>query len=282
MTTAHAATDYDRITRALAFLEAAAPAQPSLAALAVHVGMSEFHLQRLFTRWAGVSPKRFLQVQTLQHAKQALAGARSVLDGTWDAGLSSPGRLHDLFVTLEAVTPGEYRSGGAGLRIRAGFHESPFGECLLATTSRGICGLTFHDGDRDEAWSDLAARWPGAAVEESARATAPLARQLFAPLHVPPERPLALLVRGTNFQVQVWTALLRIPSGRVAAYEDVAAAVGKPAAVRAVGTAVGRNPIAFLIPCHRVIRANGAIGGYRWGVSRKRALLTWEGAQRAG
>lgn len=275
-------TDFDRIASALAFLEAHAPAQPSLGALAAHVGLSEFHLQRLFTRWAGVSPKRFMQVQALHHAKAALEGARSVLDGTWEAGLSSPGRLHDLFVTLEAVTPGEYRSGGAGLRIDAGFHATPFGECLLGTTARGVCGLSFLEGDRDAAWADLEARWPGAVITEAPRRTARTAAAIFDPLGSRADRPLALLVRGTNFQVQVWTALLRIPPGQCAAYEDVAGAVGNPKAVRAVGTAVGRNPIAFLIPCHRVIRANGAIGGYRWGVPRKRAILAWEAGRRAG
>lgn len=275
-------TDFDRVTRALEFLEERAPAQPPLGELAAHVGLSEFHLQRLFTRWAGVSPKRFMQVQALHHAKDALDGARSVLDGTWEAGLSSPGRLHDLFVTLEAVTPGEYRSGGAGMQVDAGFHDTPFGECLLATTARGVCGLSFLDGDRDTAWADLESRWPGAIVREAPRRTAATAAAIFDPLGTRVDRPLALLVRGTNFQVQVWTALLRIPAGRLAAYDDVAAAAGFPTAHRAVGTAVGRNPIAFLIPCHRVIRSNGAIGGYRWGVTRKRAILAWEAGRRAG
>jgi AraC family transcriptional regulator, regulatory protein of adaptative response / methylated-DNA-[protein]-cysteine methyltransferase len=274
--------DYDRISRALEYLESRAPAQPTLADLATHVGLSEFHLQRLFTRWAGVSPKRFMQVQTLHHAKVALDGARSILDGTWEAGLSSAGRLHDLFVTLEAVTPGEYRSGGTGLHIDAGFHDTPFGECLLGITSRGVCGLTFHDGDRDAAWCDLQERWPGAAIHEAPRRTSTTARQIFDPLGTSSARPLALLVKGTNFQVQVWNALLRIPPGRFAAYEGVAASIGNPKAVRAVGTAVGRNPVAFLIPCHRVIRASGAIGGYRWGLSRKRAILAWEAGRRAG
>ncbi len=209
--------DYDRVTRALDFLSSRAPSQPSLGELAAHVGLSEFHLQRLFTRWAGVSPKRFMQVQTLQHAKQALDGARSVLDGTWEAGLSSPGRLYDLFVHLEAVTPGEYRAGGAGLRIDAAFHETPFGECLLGVTPRGVCALSFHDGDRDAAWEDLQARWPGAEVQESRRRTAVTAQQIFHPLGGMPSRPLSLLVRGTNFQVQVWNALLRTPPGRFAA-----------------------------------------------------------------
>lgn len=274
--------DYDRVARALHFLEAAGPSQPSLQDLSLHVGLSEFHLQRLFTRWAGISPKRFLQVQTLHYAKEVLAEARSVLDGTYEAGLSSAGRLHDLFVSLEAVTPGEYRTGGAGLRIDAGFHETPFGECLIGVTNRGICGLSFHDGTREAAWEDLQARWPMAAVHESTKRTAPLVQQIFDPLSSGGDRPLALLVRGTNFQVQVWNALLRIPPGRFAAYEDVAAAAGSPTAVRAAGTAVGRNPIAFLIPCHRVIRSTGALGGYRWGVPRKRAMMAWEAGRRAG
>jgi AraC family transcriptional regulator of adaptative response/methylated-DNA-[protein]-cysteine methyltransferase len=274
--------DYDRVERALQFLEGASPRQPSLNELASHVGLSEFHMQRLFTRWAGISPKRFMQVQTLHHAKEALDGARSVLDGTYSAGLSSAGRLHDLFVTLEAVTPGEYRTGGAGLRIDAGFHDTPFGECLIGLTDRGICGLTFVEGKRDDAWGDLELRWPGAAVAESSRRTSPVAQQIFEPLGTRNGRPLGLLVRGTNFQVQVWNALLRIPVGRFAAYEDIAHAVGSPRAMRAVGTAVGRNPVAFLIPCHRVIRASGAIGGYRWGLSRKRAMIAWEAGRRAG
>ncbi len=277
-----ATLDYDRVERALRFLERAAPEQPNLQELSSHVGLSEFHMQRLFTRWAGISPKRFLQVQTLRYAKEALDESRSVLDGTYEVGLSSAGRLHDLFVTLEAVTPGEYRAGGAGLRIEAGFHDSPFGECLIGLTDRGVCGLGFLDGDRDAAWADLQARWPQASLHESARRTHGAARQIFEPLGSDTGKPLALLVRGTNFQVQVWNALLRIPPARLAAYEDIAAAVGSPRAVRAVGTAVGRNPIAWLIPCHRVIRTNGALGGYRWGLPRKRAMLAWEAGRRAG
>ena len=274
--------DYDRVSRALQYLEGASPRQPSLVELAEHVGLSGFHMQRLFTRWAGISPKRFLQVQTLHHAKEALQGARNVLDGTYSAGLSSSGRLHDLFVGLEAVTPGEFRTGGAGLRIAAGFHDTPFGGCLLGLTERGICGLTFVDGPRDDAWADLEARWPGAMVAETPRRTARVVQEIFEPLGAKVDKPLALLVRGTNFQVQVWNALLRIPPSRFAGYEDIAHSVGSPRAVRAVGTAVGRNPIAYLIPCHRVIRSNGAVGGYRWGLPRKRALIAWEAGRRAG
>lgn len=275
--------DYTRVTRALEFLESEHPRQPSLGELASHVGLSEFHMQRLFTRWAGISPKRFMQVQTLQHAKSQLADARNVLDGAYSAGLSGPGRLHDLFVHVEAVTPGEFRTGGVGVRIDAGVHTSPFGDCLIAVTQRGLCGLSFLDHDADDAWDDLHQRWPKASINESARKTSTVAQRIFDPLNEPTyDKPLGLLVRGTNFQVQVWNALLRIPPGSFASYEDVATTIGSPSAVRAVGTAVGRNPIAFLIPCHRVIRSNGHIGGYRWGLPRKRAMIAWEAGRRAG
>jgi AraC family transcriptional regulator of adaptative response/methylated-DNA-[protein]-cysteine methyltransferase len=271
--------DYHRIERAIRYLDAAAPAQPSLTDVARHVGLSSFHFQRVFTRWAGLSPKRFSQVLALTFAKELLQRSRNLLDATYDAGLSSGGRLHDLFVTLEAVTPGEYRTSGAGLRIDAGFHDSPFGECLLAVTDRGICALTFLDGERHAALRDLAARWPNATVEETPRVTAPVAARIFRSMEIRDPLsvvPLSLLVRGTNFQVKVWEALLRIPAGGVTTYEHVAASVGAPRATRAVGTAVGRNPVAFLIPCHRVIRSTGALGAYRWGLPRKRAMLAWE------
>ena len=271
--------DYHRIERAILFLDESAPIRPSLDQVAKHVGMSSFHFQRLFTRWAGISPKRFSQVLALEYAKDKLRGSRNLIDATYDAGLSSGGRLHDLFVTLDAVTPGEYRDSGAGLLMSAGFHDSPFGEVLIATTDRGVAGLAFHDGNRKAALRDLAARWPNATIEERPRVTAPIATRIFTALEIrDPEGivPLGLLVRGTNFQVKVWRALLQIPVGSVATYEDIATAIGAPSAVRAVGTAIGRNPVAFLIPCHRVIRTTGALGGYRWGLSRKRAMLAWE------
>ena len=271
--------DYHRIERAIRFLDASSPTRPSLGEVARHVGMSPFHFQRLFTRWAGISPKRFSQVLALEYAKNRLRDSRNLIDATYDAGLTSGGRLHDLFVTLDAVTPGEFRENGGGLRISAGFHESPFGEALVATTERGVCGLSFHDGSRRSALRDLAERWPQATIEERPRVTAPIASRIFAALVVrDPEGlvPLGLLVRGTNFQVKVWRALLQVPVGSVATYEDIATAIGTPNAVRAVGTAIGRNPVAFLIPCHRVIRTTGALGGYRWGLPRKRAMLAWE------
>lgn len=276
--------DYHRIERAIRFLDASAPARPSLDEVARHVGVSPFHLQRLFTRWAGISPKRFSQVLALEYAKGLLRRSRNLIDATYDAGLSSGGRLHDLFVRLEAVTPGEFRARGAGLRITTGFHQSPFGDCYLGVTERGVAWLSFVDDDRDAARAALAARWPGAEIDEKPRAVAPMATRIFRALEVRDPAslvPLALLVRGTNFQVKVWNALLRIPAGEVATYEDVARSVGAPGAVRAVGTAIGRNPVAFLIPCHRVIRSTGALGGYRWGLERKRAMLAWEAGRGA-
>jgi AraC family transcriptional regulator of adaptative response/methylated-DNA-[protein]-cysteine methyltransferase len=275
------AVDYHRIEQAIRYLDSSAPAQPSLDDVARHVGLSPYHFQRLFTRWAGISPKRFSQVLTLEYAKELLRRSRNLLDATYDAGLSSGGRLYDMFVTLEGVTPGEYRANGAGLRIAAGFHDSPFGECLLALTERGICGLTFFDGDREAAMRDLGERWPDAVIEEKPRRTSRTAGRLFRALEIRDPAglvPIGLLVRGTNFQVKVWQALLEIPVGSVTTYEDIATRIGAPRAVRAVGTAVGRNPVAFLIPCHRVIRSTGALGGYRWGPERKRAMLAWESA----
>ena len=277
--------DYHRIERAIRYLDDAAPVRPSLDQVAKHVGMSPFHFQRLFTRWAGISPKRFSQVLALESAKERLRGSRNMIDATYDSGLSSGGRLHDLFVTLDAVTPGEFRENGVGLTISAGFHDSPFGEALIATTDRGLVGLTFHEGNRRAALRDLQSRWPMATIEERPRVTAPFAARVFSSLDVrDPESvvPLGLLVRGTNFQVKVWRALLQIPVGSVATYEDIATAIGSPNAVRAVGTAIGRNPVAFLIPCHRVIRTTGALGGYRWGLPRKRAMLAWETGRAIG
>jgi len=286
-------TDYIRIEAALAYLSRHAEAQPALADVAAHVGLSEHHLQRVFTRWAGISPKRFLQFQTVESAKTLLRDSRSVLDTTYSTGLSSGGRLHDLFITLEAMTPGEFKSGGAGLTISTGFHESPFGECLIAVTDRGVCGLSFVlDGDRELALSELRNRWPGALLVENIDATQLAAQRIFAAWEgaswnpapsadtdedVTP-KPLSVLVRGTNFQVRVWEALLRIPPGAVATYEDIASAVGQGGATRAVGSAIARNPVAYLIPCHRVIRKAGAFGNYHWGAARKVAMLMRESA----
>lgn len=274
-TTSSGARDYERIARAIGFLRRHASAQPDLAAVARHVHLSEHHFQRLFTRWAGVSPKRFLQHLTVEHAKARLAASRNTLELAGDVGLSGPGRLHELFVTIEAMSPGEYRSGGAGQRIGYGIVDSPFGPCLIASTARGICTLRFLDGE--DGASDIERDWPQARLELNEKTATALAQRIFGPLRSP-DRPLALLVKGTNFQVQVWRALLNIPFGTLSTYGGLARTIGRPSAARAVGAAVGANPVAWLVPCHRVIRESGELGGYRWGVERKAAMLGWEAA----
>ncbi len=277
-----AAEDYRLVEQAIAYLEAHALSQPSLSELAEALHVSKGHLQRLFRRWAGVSPKRFLQLLTLEHAKGLLEESRALLDVALEAGLSGPSRLHDLFVTLEAVTPGEYRRGGEGLDIRYGVHPSPFGPCLLAATERGICRLDFvRDDDPGPILTALARDWPAARRHEDGAFTAPLAERAFSG-RASDSGTLTLYVRGTNFQVQVWQALLRIPPGRVLSYEDVAASIGRPTSARAVGNAVGDNPVSYLIPCHRVIRKTGHFGYYGGGPLRKRAMLGREMAVREG
>lgn len=272
--------DYARVERALRFLDSVAPEQPSLRDVAATVGLSEFHFQRLFSRWAGISPKQFLRVQTLEFAKQRLAVSRNVLEAAWESGLSGGGRMHDLFVTMDAVTPGEYHSGGEGVEIATGFHGTPFGEALLGVTDRGITVLTFVGGSRNDALADLRKQWPAARVTREEERTAPLIDQIFGGWHrdgaLAALSPLRLLVKGTNWQIKVWQALLRIPAGNLASYEDVARVVCSRDAARAVGAAVAANPVAYIIPCHRVIRTTGALGGYRWGSERKRAMLAWE------
>lgn len=270
------ATDYERIERAIRYLEENYHHQPDLKALASGAGLSEFHFQRLFRRWAGVSPKRFLQYLTAGHAVRMLRESRTNLEAAYDSGLSGGGRLHDLLINLHAVTPGELKRAGAGLTIHYGFHPSPFGECLIGVTARGICHLGFLSaGENQDALAELAAEWPHARLEEAPRATLPVARRLFARINNDAPN-LDLHVRGTNFQIKVWEALLRIPPGGVVSYEDLARHIHAPRAVRAVANAVAHNPVAWLIPCHRVIRKSGALGGYRWGETRKKALLAWE------
>lgn len=272
--------DYNRIERAILFLEENYHRQPELSEVAQSVHLSEFHFQRLFRRWAGISPKRFTQFLTLQHAKRLLEGSHSVLDATYDAGLSSPGRLHDLFVNIEAMTPGEFKAQGAGLSVRYGYHWSPFGECLLCVTERGICGLGFVDaGRRTRILGDFRSRWPQAHWQESSRLTQPYINRIFGDKKQNGQRPITLLLQGTNFQIKVWEALLKIPMGSVVPYQDLAIKVCSARAARAVGSAVGANPIAFLIPCHRVIRKAGGMGGYHWGTARKKAILAWEAAR---
>lgn len=272
--------DYSRIERAILFLDRQFPERPSLPEIASSVHLSPFHFQRLFRRWAGLSPKRFLQFLTADHAKRALENSPSLLEAAYAAGLSSPGRLHDLLVSVEAVTPGEFKRKGAGLEIAYGFHPTPFGECLLAATARGVCGLAFVvGGSRSATLADLRRRWTGARLEEKPAATRPFAERIFPPGLPKPARPLPLYLKGTNFQIKVWEALLRIPPGSVTSYQELAARLHRPHAARAVGNAVARNPVAFLIPCHRVIRKMGALGGYHWGPARKKTMLAWEAAR---
>jgi len=274
---AQACRDYDRIEKAITYIESHYERQPELKEIADHIGLSEFHFQRLFSGWVGISPKRFLQFLTKEHVKQLLAGSSNLLDATYDAGLSSPGRLHDLFVACEAVTPGEYKAKGRGLSISYGFHESPFGECLIAVTDRGICWLSFaRNGSRRTLLGELSSAWKNARIVEDPSVTRPLIARIYDPAMWRRSSPLPILVRGTNFQIKVWEALLRIPVGTVVTYEDVALYIGFPKAVRAVGNAVGKNPVSFVIPCHRVVRKTAEFGNYGGGPARKKAMIGWE------
>ncbi len=271
------AGDYERIRRIVAFISERWREQPSLEDIAAHVGLSTTHVHHLFRRWCGLSPKAFLQAITLDNAKALLADSASVLDTTYELGLSGPARLHDLFVTHEAMTPGDYKAGGAGLTLRVGYHPSPFGEAILVATERGLAGLGFVDGgDRAAALADMQRRWSKAAYVEDEAATAPLARRIFDPLSWRAEQPLRVVLIGTDFEVRVWQTLLRVPLGRATTYSDIASRIGKPSASRAVGAAVGKNPISFVVPCHRVLGRSGALTGYHWGLTRKQAMLGWE------
>ena len=277
-----AALDYKRIEKAIHLLEMNFKEQPDLKSIAASVAMSEFHFQRLFSRWVGISPKRFLQFLTIEHAKKQLEQSTNLLDVTFESGLSSPGRLHDLFISCEAMTPGDYKANGAGVQIAFGFVPSPFGDCLLMTTEKGICGLAFVQND--DFVGTLAAfkkRWKNAVFVENAEKVQPLAQKIFFPQAGQPRTPLHIYIRGTNFQIKVWQALLRIPMGALSTYQDIAELLGMPRASRAVGTAIGQNPISFLIPCHRVLRKNAHISGYAWGPNRKRIMLGWEAAHDA-
>jgi AraC family transcriptional regulator of adaptative response/methylated-DNA-[protein]-cysteine methyltransferase len=272
--------DYARIEQVIYYLQKNAHRQPTLAEIAEHIHLSEYHFQRLFTRWVGISPKRFLQFITKEHAKQLLAQSSSILEASYQVGLSSPGRLHDLFITWEAVTPGEYKLRGAGLSIRYGFHPSPFGEVLLGSTERGICHLAFvMPGGHAPALQALLKNWPKANLVEDASITQPLITAIFRSSGRKPESSLHIFMSGSNFQLKVWEALLRIPSGNVVSYRDVAGYLGEPKASRAVGNALARNPVAVLIPCHRVIHSLGEFGNYHYGEARKVALLGWEMAR---
>ena len=268
--------DYQRMERALQWLAEHASEQPSLEQAASAIGMSAFHFQRIFTRWAGVSPKQFLHAISLAQAKHQLERGASVFDAALDAGLSGPGRLHDAFVKVEAVTPGEYKSGLAGVDVHYGFHHSPFGECVVLNTARGICALGFVQNEqRQQTYDDLAKRFPNANFIKDDRTIAPIAEEIFTPDHAK-TAPLKLLLNGTRFQIQVWRALLEIPEGSFTSYQALAKRIDNPRAVRAVGTANGANPVSYLVPCHRVIRKSGALGGYHWGLGRKLAILGHE------
>jgi AraC family transcriptional regulator of adaptative response/methylated-DNA-[protein]-cysteine methyltransferase len=268
--------DYLRIEQAILYLENHYKHQPELGEVAANLGLSEYHFQRLFTRWAGVSPKRFLQFLTKEGAKDLLSRSENLLDTTHQVGLSSLGRLHDLFVTAEAVTPGEYKSRGAGVTIRYAIHPTPFGKCLIATTERGICHLSFVQTSEGDAIDQFVADWKQATMIEDHRSTVALIEPIFDLRYSHRGKPLNVHLRGTNFQLKVWEALLQIPAGEVTTYAGIASRIGNPNATRAVGTAVGHNPIAVLIPCHRVIRKIGEFGNYRYGALRKKALLARE------
>jgi AraC family transcriptional regulator of adaptative response/methylated-DNA-[protein]-cysteine methyltransferase len=272
-----AAADYDIVRRAIAHIRGNWRAQPEIEQIAEAAGVTPAELHHLFRRWAGLTPKAFLQALTLDSARNLLRDSASVLDASYEVGLSGPGRLHDLFVTHEAMSPGEWKSGGEGLTICYGFHPSVFGTALVLATDRGLCGLAFADLGKEKATlADMRRRWPRAEyVEDSAR-TAPLTARIFDKKLWKPDRPLRVVLIGTDFEVRVWETLLRIPMGRATTYSDVAGSIGSPKASRAVGAAVGKNPVSFVVPCHRVLGKSGDITGYHWGLTRKRAMLGWE------
>jgi len=275
-----AAADYDVVRRAIGYIRGQWREQPEIETIAEAAGVTPTELHHLFRRWAGLTPKAFLQALTLDGARQLLRDSASVLDASYEVGLSGPGRLHDLFVTHEAMSPGQWKSGGEGLAVRFGFHPSPFGKALVMATERGLAGLAFADaGGERAALDDMKCRWPKANYVADEERTAPLARRIFDPLQWQQERPLRVVLIGTDWEVRVWEALLQIPMGRLATYSGIAGKVCTPAAARAVGAAVGKNPIAFVVPCHRVIGKSGDLTGYHWGITRKRAMLGWEAGQ---
>jgi AraC family transcriptional regulator of adaptative response/methylated-DNA-[protein]-cysteine methyltransferase len=280
MPLAAAAADYDVVRRAIGHIRGHWREQPEIEAIAEAAGVTPTELHHLFRRWAGLTPKAFLQALTLDGARQLLRDSASVLDATYEVGLSGPGRLHDLFVTHEAMSPGEWKSGGEGLTVFFGFHPSPFGSALVMATQRGLAGLAFADpGEERAALADMKARWPRAAyVEDSAR-TAAIARRIFDSSQWQQNNPLRVVLIGTDWEVRVWETLLQIPMGRLTTYSDIASKIHKPAAARAVGAAVGKNPVSFVVPCHRVVGKSGDLTGYHWGITRKRAMLGWEAGQ---
>lgn len=274
--------DYERVRAALEFMSRNARRQPEIEEIAAHVGLSASHFHHLFKRWAGLTPKAFLQAVTLDHARALLRDSASVLDAAYEVGLSGPGRLHDLFVAHEAMTPGDFKRGGEGLTLRYGFHPSPFGEAIAVAAPRGLAGLGWVDaGDRAAALADMVRRWPNAHFVEDQEATAAFVRRAFDPAEWRQDRPLRVVLIGTDFELSVWETLLSIPLGRATTYSDIARKLGKPQAARAVGAAVGKNPISFVVPCHRVLGRSGALTGYHWGVARKQAIIGWEAGHSA-
>jgi AraC family transcriptional regulator of adaptative response/methylated-DNA-[protein]-cysteine methyltransferase len=274
--------DYAVVRRAVAFISEHWRSQPDVEAIAHACGVTPDELHHLFRRWAGLTPKEFVAAITLDHARKLLRDRASVLDAAYAVGLSGPGRLHDLFVTHEAMSPGEWKAGGAGLTLAYGFHPSPFGEALLVATERGLAGLAFADPDeKPRALDDMRQRWPRAQFREDTARAAGLARRIFDPRLWKQDRPLRVVMIGTDFEVRVWETLLKIPMGRVTTYSDIATKIHTPKGARAVGAAVGKNPLAFVVPCHRVIGKGGDLTGYHWGLTRKRAMLGWESG-RAG
>jgi len=266
--------DYYRIEKAIKFLENNILVQPSLEEIAEHVGLSEFHFQRMFKKWAGISPKKFLQFLTIEYTKNILDQTKNIFDATYESGLSSISRLHDLFVNIEAITPAEYKSKGKDLVIYYGHHESLFGKCLIGVTEKGICALYFGNENSDiDTLADLRLRWPNSQIIQDQSKTKVYLDQIFS---VNKKNRINIFLKGTNFQIQVWKALLTIPEGQLLTYEEVARKIKNPKALRAVGTAIGSNPISYLIPCHRVINKIGVVGNYRWGRSRKYAMIGYE------
>jgi AraC family transcriptional regulator of adaptative response/methylated-DNA-[protein]-cysteine methyltransferase len=281
--TAVPAGDYEIIRRAIAFVSENYQDQPNVDAVAHAAGTTPRALTELFRRWCGLTPIDFLAAVTLDHARKILREAPSVLDASYELGLSGAGRLHDLFVVHEAMSPGQWKSGGEGLNIGYGFHPSPFGSAVIMTTDRGMCGLAFADaGEEAPALDDMKRRWPNARYTEDVAQTAPIGKRIFDSGAWQPDTPLRIVLIGTDFEVRVWETLLAIPLGRATTYSDIAAKLGRPTASRAVGAAVGKNPISFVVPCHRVLGKSGALTGYHWGLTRKRAMLGWEAGRLAG
>jgi AraC family transcriptional regulator of adaptative response/methylated-DNA-[protein]-cysteine methyltransferase len=277
---AEAAADYDVVRRAIGHIRGHWREQPEIETIADAAGVTPTELHHLFRRWAGITPKAFVQALTLDGARRLLRDSASVLDATYAVGLSGPGRLHDLFVTHEAMSPGEWKAGGEGLTIRYGLHPSPFGTAVVMGTERGLAGLALADAGKERgALADMKGRWPKARYVEDAGATAPLARRIFDSALWRAEQPLRVVLIGTDFEVRVWEALLHIPMGKLTTYSDIAGKISAPKAARAVGAAVGKNPVSFVVPCHRVVGKAGDLTGYHWGITRKRAMLGWEAGQ---